>query len=88
MSCHLSPWRGKNNFIILIPWIILLITSLEIDTRMSFFSMKAGSDAETEGATNLHFLELFVKYSGIPRSLILKEIPVVILDHSLVKMTK
>ncbi|KAG5323976.1 WASC5 protein, partial [Acromyrmex heyeri] len=51
-------------------------------------SMKAGGDAETEGATNLHFLELFVKYSGIPRSLILKEIPVVVLDHSLVKMTK
>ncbi|EZA48313.1 hypothetical protein DMN91_008109 [Ooceraea biroi] len=51
-------------------------------------SMKAGSEAETEGATNLHFLELFVKYSGIPRSLILKEIPVVVLDHSLVKMAK
>ncbi|XP_014473018.1 PREDICTED: WASH complex subunit strumpellin isoform X2 [Dinoponera quadriceps] len=51
-------------------------------------SMKAGNDTETEGATNLHFLELFVKYSGIPRSLILKEIPVVVLDHSLVKMAK
>ncbi|KYN00267.1 WASH complex subunit strumpellin [Cyphomyrmex costatus] len=51
-------------------------------------SMKAGGDAEIEGATNLHFLELFVKYSGIPRSLILKEIPVVVLDHSLVKLTK
>ena len=50
--------------------------------------MKAGGDAETEGATNLYFLELFVKYSGIPRSLILKEIPIVVLDHSLVKMTK
>lgn len=67
----------------------MLITSLEIDiTRLSLFSMKAGGDAETEGATNLHFLELFVKYSGISRSLILKEIPVVVLDHSLVKMTK
>lgn len=43
---------------------------------------------ETEGANNLHFLELFVKYSGIPRSFILKEIPVVILDHSLAKMMK
>ncbi|XP_011688832.1 PREDICTED: WASH complex subunit strumpellin-like [Wasmannia auropunctata] len=51
-------------------------------------SLKAGGNAETKGATNLHFLELFVKYSGIPRSLILKEIPVVILYHSLVKMTK
>lgn len=53
-----------------------------------FFSMKTGGDAEAEGATNLYFLELFVKYSGIPRSLILKEIPIVVLDHSLVKMMK
>ncbi|XP_012235159.1 WASH complex subunit 5 [Linepithema humile] len=51
-------------------------------------STKAGSDAEIEGVTSLHFLELFVKYSGIPRSLILKEIPVVILDHFLVKVAK
>lgn len=51
-------------------------------------STKAGSEMETEGVTNIHFLELFVKYSGIPRSLILKEIPVVVLDHSLAKMTK
>ncbi|XP_025270593.1 WASH complex subunit 5 [Camponotus floridanus] len=58
---------------------------------LSFVTMestKAGSDIETEAIANIHFLELFVKYSGIPRSLILKEIPVVVLDHSLIKMTK
>jgi len=59
-----------------------------IDKNVLYCSMKAGSDAEIEGATNLYFLELFVKYSGIPRSLILKEIPIVILDHFLVKMAK
>ncbi|XP_020285658.1 WASH complex subunit strumpellin [Pseudomyrmex gracilis] len=62
--------------------------SMYILSFVTMESIKPGSDAETEAATNLHFLELFVKYSGIPRSLILKEIPVVILDHFLVKLTK
>lgn len=59
-----------------------------VNAHLWLYSIKAGSDAETEAATNLHFLDLFTKYSGIPRSLILKEIPVVILDHSIVKLTK
>ncbi|XP_053979138.1 WASH complex subunit 5 [Hylaeus volcanicus] len=44
-------------------------------------SAKTGSDGDSEGMNTLHFLELFTKYSGIPRSLILKEIPIIIMDH-------
>ncbi|KAK2579644.1 hypothetical protein KPH14_011569 [Odynerus spinipes] len=44
-------------------------------------STKVGSEAETESTTTIHFLDLFVKYSGIPRSYIFHEIPNVILDH-------
>ena len=51
-------------------------------------SAKSGSDGESEGTNTLHILELFIKYSGIPRSLILKEIPMMIIDHFQIKVTK
>ncbi|KAG7205653.1 hypothetical protein KM043_007608 [Ampulex compressa] len=51
-------------------------------------SAKSGSEAESEANIGLHFLDLFVKYSGMPRSVVLKEIPIVILDHCQVKTTK
>ncbi|KAK9307552.1 hypothetical protein QLX08_002167 [Tetragonisca angustula] len=51
-------------------------------------SIKAGSDGESEGYNTLHILELFTKYSGISRSLILKEIPIIIIDHFQAKTAK
>ncbi|XP_076630517.1 WASH complex subunit strump [Colletes latitarsis] len=51
-------------------------------------SAKTGSDGDSEGTNTLHFLELFTKYSGIPRSFILKEIPVIIMDHFQAKTVK
>ncbi|XP_076246687.1 WASH complex subunit strump isoform X1 [Calliopsis andreniformis] len=51
-------------------------------------SAKTGSDGEFEGTNALHFLELFIKYSGIPRSLVLKEIPIIIMDHFQAKTAK
>ncbi|XP_033351507.1 WASH complex subunit 5 [Bombus vosnesenskii] len=51
-------------------------------------SIKAGSDGESEGYNTLHILELFTRYSGISRSLILKEIPMIIMDHFQAKTAK
>ncbi|KZC05129.1 PREDICTED: WASH complex subunit strumpellin [Dufourea novaeangliae] len=51
-------------------------------------SVKTGSDGNSEGANSLHFLELFIKYSGLPRSFILKEIPVIVMDHFQAKTAK
>ena len=51
-------------------------------------SIKAGNDGESEGYNTLHILELFTKYSGISRSLILKEIPIIIMDHFQAKTAK
>ncbi|XP_076661736.1 WASH complex subunit strump [Halictus rubicundus] len=51
-------------------------------------SAKTGSDGNTEGSNTLHILELFTKFSGLPRSFILKEIPVIVMDHFQMKITK
>ncbi|XP_076166156.1 WASH complex subunit strump [Ptiloglossa arizonensis] len=51
-------------------------------------SAKTGTDGDSEGTNTLHFLELFTKYSGIPQSFILKEIPVIIMDHFQAKTVK
>ncbi|XP_061936928.1 WASH complex subunit 5 isoform X2 [Apis cerana] len=51
-------------------------------------SVKAGSEGESEISNILHILELFTKYSGISRSLILKEIPIIIMDHFQAKTSK
>ena len=51
-------------------------------------SVKMATDGESDGTSILYFLELFTKYSGIPRSLILKEIPTIIMDYFQVKTAK
>ncbi|XP_015187762.1 PREDICTED: WASH complex subunit strumpellin isoform X2 [Polistes dominula] len=48
-------------------------------------STKVGSEAESESTGSIRFLDLFVKYSGIPRSYVFHEIPNVILDHCEIK---
>ncbi|CAK9823853.1 WASH complex subunit 5 [Anthophora retusa] len=42
---------------------------------------KPGNDGEFEVTNILHILELLIKYCGISQSLILKEIPIIIMDH-------
>ncbi|XP_043487767.1 WASH complex subunit 5 isoform X1 [Polistes fuscatus] len=49
-------------------------------------STKVGSEAESESTGSIRFLDLFVKYSGIPRSYVFHEIPNVILDHCEIKI--
>ncbi|XP_076752994.1 WASH complex subunit strump isoform X1 [Xylocopa sonorina] len=51
-------------------------------------SARAGSDGDSEGTNTLHILELFSKYSGISRSYILKDIPIIIMDHFQMKTAK
>ncbi|KAF7380584.1 hypothetical protein HZH68_016449 [Vespula germanica] len=51
-------------------------------------STKVGSETESESTPSIHFLDLFVKYSGIPRSYVFHEIPNVILDHCQTKVLR
>ncbi|XP_047367322.1 WASH complex subunit 5 isoform X2 [Vespa velutina] len=51
-------------------------------------STKVGSETESESTASIHFLDLFVKYSGIPRSYVFHEIPNVILDHCQTKVLR
>ncbi|XP_043273140.1 WASH complex subunit 5 [Venturia canescens] len=50
-------------------------------------SGKISGEWETEGVTGLHYLQLLTKYSGLPKSVILENIPVIVLDQYK-KMTK
>lgn len=54
---------------------------VHILSLISSDSTKVASETEAESIASIHFLDLFVKYSGIPRSHVLQEIPNVVLDH-------
>ncbi|XP_015590891.1 WASH complex subunit 5 [Cephus cinctus] len=69
-----------NRYVALLCEYIMLFVNVE--------SSKTASDWEAEGITTLHFLELFAKYSNVPKSIILSHIPLVILDQYDVKLLK
>ncbi|XP_066594760.1 WASH complex subunit 5 isoform X2 [Prorops nasuta] len=57
-------------------------------TAVATDSTKLVNEVETEASIGQQFLELFIKYSNIRQSVILKEIPIIIIDHYQAKIGK